>query len=264
MSYNISTLGPEWSYSSEVAKNISWDQVNIKFTESNLATIHWLTRTDISVLPVYNKYWWVVTGNIEAIYDYYKTSNRTIKTVGRHVLSIQHILACRADSELDRINEVHSHPQALKQSRKGLSRYWYHEYPALSTTTAIEWLQMNQAVICSMSAVKKFWLKVLDDQISPEDNVTCFLVLTSKKDFDANQLRDIWDDKMISFISSPRERLPEILWEFWRRNLGIDFTWSVPDGKGENVTPVVSDSIWSSKRAFIKSIQDLWWDVSIL
>lgn len=291
-------LWPDWSYSSTVANTIAGKIVHeqwpfykcrtqqrkydyilpaLRLTTTNQETISTLSGSDLWIVPFANQLWGVVAGNMKLMKQLLKQWN-AFNILGWYSLRIQHVLACRPESNIDDIESVHSHPQAIIQCHEKLIELWcvsveevaewinrwpepwevmicraqdwknfemswytliqkwfqddqrsidqhgeqvqrytvftsgeydpdtskihtvlwtkealeacqssitwfdtIQRVPEKSTTCHIPSLQLNEAVICSMDAVKSAWLKVLDDQFCPEDNTTHFAVLQKSR-----------------------------------------------------------------------------------
>jgi len=199
---SIVTLWPDGSYSSQVAKAVGGDNPTIKYSKSNVETIHGLKWHDFWVLPIKNNYGWVVAWNMREILQVSK--NRTIKVLGGYSLSIRHVLAAREWVKGEDITSVHSHPQALLQCTIWLEWLNAEQVKTDATTARIPNLQMDEAVICSLEAANTAGLNVLDDYFCERDNVTDFIMLTSHRNL-PTVLWDVWSAKR--WISQKISRL---------------------------------------------------------
>lgn len=263
---NISTLWPEWSYSSEAAKQIinpNWHS-KIKLETDNLDVVDSVSEWTLWVIPIENKYGWRVEWVSRAIYD----KKNTIWIQAWTSLTIDHVLASNWSS-IDEIKSVHSHPQALLQCTTKLKQMqWVKQIRTTSTSSHIKDLEDNQAVICSKNTAIDHWLRILDDEFAPEKNETHFIVLSDNKENLCPEIinysnivsnRVIWVLHTNHVVWALAEKLALIA-HYW---INLYFIQSMADWTWEYDYVVVmddSDNIDNLKN----SIRNSWWDLNIL
>lgn len=138
---------------------------------------------DFAVLPIENS----SAGAVNDVYDLLVEFENYI--VGEVVLPINHVLAGLPGTNLDQIERVYSHPQALMQSAKFLDEYreWQQISVANTAVAAKKVLEDNnqsKAAICSAYAAEYYGLEILQEQINHNrNNSTRFIVVTNQKIF---------------------------------------------------------------------------------
>lgn len=131
-------------------------------------------RADYGVVPVENSTEGVVTSTLDMFID------SDLKIVSEIILPIQHCLL--SNYQLPEIKVLYSHPQALGQCRRWISRYLpnIEVIETSSTTRAAELAanNPNSAAIASILAARKYNLCIIAQDIQDtKDNATRFLVL---------------------------------------------------------------------------------------
>lgn len=225
MMKKLLALGPEWSYSSEVAKNILTDNISkqyyIEYVQKILWVFEWISKSNIWILPIKNNYWWLVNDHIENLYS----RRNILQIIGSTKLKIKHCLATKHSSS--EIKTVFSHPQALKQCKNNISNF--QKVETSSTTERVSSLLPWEAIICSKNAAELNWLHILDDNIAPWDNETEFLIIWDK-DHDYWNIELNWVKKeWVIEILSPEEFIIKNIW--WRINNIINFITTVANWK---------------------------------
>ena len=259
---HITTPWPNGSYCSHVARAVSHNP-KIKFRDTNEETIRSLKGQDFWVLPVSNKYGWVVAKNMKTILDVNK--NRTIKILWWYDLPIRHVLAVKKWVSEEDIERVFSHPQALLQCTVNLEKLHAEQIATKSTTERIPELQMNEAVICNIKAAQSSGLDIISDQFCPEDNLTSFAMLTWKRNPPIEKLpQNCHTEKTISIIKWNPDIFPKIFWILWASDIPVYFSEPVPNGKWWLLFPTVSWSFGQWKNLIRKRIRKLWWEIQIL
>lgn len=130
-----------------------------------------------------------IAGSLLHNYELLRQSNSVV--VGEQRLHIEHCICCLPDDDWTTITEVHSHPVALMQCQRFLSRH--PELKAVEdedTAGSAAYISQNEkhgwAAICSSYAARMYGLKVLEDGIHDnKHNFTRFLVVCdpNKADF---------------------------------------------------------------------------------
>lgn len=141
--------------------------------------------TTIGMLAIEN----TIAGSLLHNYELLRDSETTI--VGEHKLHIKHSICCLPDDEFDTLEEVHSHPVALMQCRRFLSRHpsvkAVEDEDTAGSAEMINRLQKKGwAAICHADAARYYDMKVLEDGIEDnKHNFTRFLVVSNplKADF---------------------------------------------------------------------------------
>ena len=135
-------------------------------------------RTDLAILPVENS----IEGSVGEGYDLlYLTP---LKVIGEIYHRIEHCLIGSGD--LDEVDTVYSHPQALGQCRGFLLQRKMRVVPAYDTAGSVKIVrEMNSrsvACIASRSASEAYALPVIRDGIADNpDNFTRFLILARER-----------------------------------------------------------------------------------
>lgn len=145
---------------------------------------------DFAVLPIENS----SAGAVSEVYDLLVEFENYI--VGEVILPIHHTLAGLPGTDLNEIERVYSHPQALMQCAKFLDEYrdWQQISVANTAVAAKKVLEDNvktKAAICSAYAAEYYGLEILVDEINyNESNSTRFIVVTNQKIFlkEANKI----------------------------------------------------------------------------
>lgn len=136
-------------------------------------------RADCGVLPVENS----SAGSVGDVYDLIlKYRFYITKALD---LPINHCLCALKQSELEDIEQVWSHPQALSQCSNYIADNKLKAVPFSNTAVAAravaEEKRLSCAAICSEQASREYGLKVLKKGIqNSEDNSTRFIVISKK------------------------------------------------------------------------------------
>lgn len=133
---------------------------------------------DYAMLPVEN----AVAGSVNQAYEL--LMEHDLRIHAEVILRVQHMLLAPAGTQLSDLNTVRSHPQALAQCHRYLSRYGLEPDPAFDTAGSARDLMANPepgiAVIASALAAELYDLEILDRGV--EDfhfNFTRFFVLST-------------------------------------------------------------------------------------
>lgn len=138
------------------------------------------------VLPIENS----STGGIQDIYDLLTHYDNYI--VGEHILKIEQVLVGLADSSIDCLKKVYSHPQGLLQcssffdNNPNIKAIPYHSTSA-SAKKILEDNDCESAAIASKSAADYYGLTILKDNLNYENtNSTRFIVIARDRLFLTN------------------------------------------------------------------------------
>ncbi len=132
---------------------------------------------DVGVVPVENS----TAGTVNEVYDLIQQYGLYISH--SHISVIQHCIASCKGASLDTIQDVHSHPQALRQCQQYIKRHGFAPKEESNTAVAAHDIaQLNdptQAAICSESAAKLYGLEILERHVNDGDfNQTRFIAVT--------------------------------------------------------------------------------------
>lgn len=141
--------------------------------------------TMIGIMAIEN----TIAGSLLHNYELLRESGCTI--VGEHKTHISHCLCALPEQKMEELTEVHSHPVALAQCRRYLSRHQNLKIVEDEDTAgAAKWIAENNlkgvAALCHADAARLYGLEVLENNVEDNPhNFTRFLVLSNpaKADF---------------------------------------------------------------------------------
>ena len=141
--------------------------------------------TMIGIMAIEN----TIAGSLLHNYELLRESGCTI--VGEHKTHISHCLCALPGQKMEELTEVHSHPVALAQCYKYLSRHQNLKMVEDEDTAgSAKWITENNlkgvAALCHADAAKLYGLEVLENNVEDNPhNYTRFLVLSNpaKADF---------------------------------------------------------------------------------
>ncbi|MBR2202679.1 MAG: prephenate dehydratase [Prevotella sp.] len=141
--------------------------------------------TMIGIMAIEN----TIAGSLLHNYELLRESGCTI--VGEHKTHISHCLCALPGQKIEELTEVHSHPVALAQCYKYLSRHQNLKMVEDEDTAgSAKWIAENNlkgvAALCHADAAKLYGLEVLENNVEDNPhNFTRFLVLSNpaKADF---------------------------------------------------------------------------------
>ena len=143
-------------------------------------------KADYAVLPIENSTQGIVTDIYDLLAEY------ELHIVGEQVIPVDHVLLGIPGTEIQDIERVYSHPQALSQCSRFLERHpqWKTvktENTAASAKRIQEEHNPTQAAIASRAAGELFGLKILAENICHNDqNVTRFIIVSAKALYEKN------------------------------------------------------------------------------
>jgi len=137
-------------------------------------------EAEYGAVPVENS----IEGSVNQTYDLFLEHN--LKVRGEIVLKIAHCLITNPKTDLDSIEVVYSHPQALAQCRGFLERLGCEVIPTYDTAGSVKMMKekglLSAGAIASERAAEIYGMKVLTKEIADNpNNYTRFFVL-SKND----------------------------------------------------------------------------------
>ena len=160
--------------------------------------------TVIGIMAIEN----TIAGSLLHNYELLRESHMAV--VGEHKTHISHCICCLPGQKLEDLTEVHSHPVALAQCNKYLSKHpnlkmVEDEDTAGSAKDIAEKGLKGVAAICHADAAALYGLEVLENHIEDNPhNFTRFLVMTDPRK--ADFLRSISKaDKSSIVFSLPHE-----------------------------------------------------------
>ena len=182
-------------------------------------------KADIGVVPVENS----TAGYVNEVYDLLLSYDLYINY--SYVKKVEHCLAGIKDAKISDIKEVYSHPQALMQCREYIKSHELTAKNELNTAVAAKKVfdikVKKAACICSKEAAHNYGLKVLEYNISPEQNYTRFGAVSKVLMENENHNR-------ISIVFAvPHEAgaLNSVLSKFSNHNVNLCSIYSRPDPK---------------------------------
>jgi len=174
---HVSFQGERGAYSEAAAKSFFNKQIET-IPKSTFAEVLESTSNDntqYSVLPVENS----IEGSVGESYDLlYSTS---LNATGEIYHRIEHCLI--GNGNIDEIDTVYSHPQALGQCRKFIEEHNMKTIPAYDTAGSVKMVKelnkCNCACIASKDAAKIYEMPIIQDNIANNlNNYTRFLILS--------------------------------------------------------------------------------------
>lgn len=140
--------------------------------------------TVIGIMAIEN----TIAGSLLHNYELLRESGMAV--VGEHKTHISHCICCLPGQKMEDLKEVHSHPVALAQCYKYLSKHpnlkmVEDEDTAGSAKNIAENNLMGVAALCHADAAKLYGLEVLENHVEDNPhNYTRFLVMTDPRKAD--------------------------------------------------------------------------------
>lgn len=138
-------------------------------------------KADYAVIPIENSSAGAVVDNYDLLIKHHNV------IVAETCVTVNHALLGLSEANLEDIERVYSHPQALMQSSQYLNarKEWQQisvENTAVAAKKIIEDQDIHQAAVASETAGKLYGLKVLASSINHnKNNTTRFLILAKKQ-----------------------------------------------------------------------------------
>ena len=136
-------------------------------------------RLDLGMLPVYNTTFLFVGDNLELFY------HRSLDVILQVTLPVHHSLLGRKGVTIEEIDAVHSHPQALGQTKEyrenmGILGVEVYDTAGFAEKLSLEG-SLNQAAIAHERCADIYGLDVLDKGIQDKhDNATIFYLIARR------------------------------------------------------------------------------------
>lgn len=177
--YSIAYQGSSGSYSEELLKK-EFPNYNHFPTESFTELISYIkSNGGVGLLPVENS----IAGTVNEAYEELIDSGLSI--FGEYIYKINHSLIGLDGSDIKKITNVISHPQALQQCSKFLQQYNFRITPVFDTAGSVyeilEKKDLNTAAIAGEHFENDYRFVILQKNISNhQENFTRFLLIGSK------------------------------------------------------------------------------------
>ena len=233
----VSFQGEHGAYSESAAISFFKEKIDTipctTFFDALESTIH--DKTEFSILPVENSLEGSVGESNDLLYS------TTLNAIGEVYHKIEHYLI--GFGNLDEINTVYSHPQALGQCRKFIQSHNMKTVPTYDTAGSVEIIKkLNQkeiACIASKNASEIYDVPIIKENIADKsNNYTRFLVLskdscsTSNKDKTSiifsikhepgtlHKIIEIFHKNQINLTKIESRPKKDTIWEY---NFYVDF-----------------------------------------
>jgi prephenate dehydratase len=180
-------------------------------------------EVDKAVVPLENS----IEGTVSMTLDYlYRTP--LIKIEAEAVMPIAHHLMIHPDNNVNQIEKIYSHPQALAQSFHFLDTNYkdVQKQDFSSTAAAAKYISENpglkRAAVANQFAANLYGLKIINRNIQDfEQNHTRFIIISKQKKFYTNENLSILSEKSGLLITLPEDHaggLHQVLSVFaWRK-----------------------------------------------
>jgi prephenate dehydratase len=185
MQLSIFTLWSPGSYGDQTRRQILPHSTPVFIPTNSEIVTSVIQYNGIGIVPVSNPYWGSVNESWETLEKY----REKLIIAGSHILPLDHAIVQRTEHVWNEIRRIFSHPQAYHQSKIILdTTHPGHQFrESKSTIGALDMIESgDDAAICSAGAIR--WNPLLREQyqvaqenISPADNATKFVVITTKE-----------------------------------------------------------------------------------
>ncbi len=160
----------------------SVDSINVDTFRDAMEAVN-AGKADYAVIPIDNS----SAGMVSDTYDLLQEYNNYI--VAETFLEVKHCLLVKPGADIDSIQKVYSHPQALMQCARYLDghRKWQREpflNTAMSARKVAEENDYTQAAIASPNCAGEYGLEIAEEGInSSSANTTRFVIVSSRRAF---------------------------------------------------------------------------------
>ncbi len=173
---NVGVLGPEGSFTDEVADNVNGNKVYYQDIISMLKAVK-EGKVDAAVVPFENSLQGTVISSLDGLNEYSLFANRSL---------IKHIHHCIAAISRDaKHTTIMSHPQAIAQCRKYIEKHFPNLSIVNTNSTSEAFLlikknhRLDAMAIGSRKAADIYNFEIIDENIEDnKNNVTKFLVVS--------------------------------------------------------------------------------------
>lgn len=179
----VGYLGPKGTFSYEASLEYVENKENLVEFKTIPDTIFSLEKgiVDKVIVPIENSLQGCVTDAIDTLIE-----KEDIKVIGEICLEIKQNLLAKTKLDLDKIEIIYSHPQAIAQCKRFLESNNLHDKVVAVESTAyaakiVSEDNKNSACICNLSCKDEYNLEVLNEKI--QDNLfnkTKFWILSKE------------------------------------------------------------------------------------
>jgi chorismate mutase/prephenate dehydratase len=181
MKMKVAFQGERGAYSESAVYSFFGSSVDVKPCR-NLSDVFECVEkgeTAYGVVPIENS----IEGSVTQTYDLFLEHD--LKVCGETVLKIDHCLITNPKTNLNSIEVIYSHPQALAQCRNFLEKLGCELIPTYDTAGSVKMMKekglMNAGAIASERAAEIYGMKILARDIADNpNNYTRFFVLAKE------------------------------------------------------------------------------------
>lgn len=216
----VGYLGPKGTFSYEACNGYckeNQEKVEYKtITETIIALNN--DEIDECIVPIENSLQGCVTDAIDTLIQ-----NDNIKVKKEILLEINQNIMSSKEYDLDEINVIYSHPQALAQCKNFIEKYLPNAKTIAVESTAYAAQKVSEengscACICNLSCLEEYNLKLIKQNIQDNfSNKTKFWVLSKRENLGKNFSKM----SMIFSVKDKPGALYEVLEIFNRYNLNL-------------------------------------------
>lgn len=167
----VAFLGPEGTYTHQAVEQYFEDYEPVFCSTIRES----LENAEVSVIPFENS----LGGGVGEAIDLLR--EKELEVTGEVKVEIDHVLASKDD--IEDIEKVVSHPQALSQCREIIEEKGWEEIESSSTAKAAKDLEDREAAICSRLAAELNDLGIVHEDVQDgHSNTTRFLVIGAESE----------------------------------------------------------------------------------
>jgi chorismate mutase/prephenate dehydratase len=178
----VAFQGEKGAYSESAVYKFFGESVTVVPCRDLTETFESVTKkkAEYGVVPIENS----IEGSVNQTYDLFLKYD--LKVRGEVIIKIEHCLIANPNTNLDAVETVFSHPQALAQCRNFLEKSGWELIPTYDTAGSVKMLKekgmKNAVAVASERAAELYEMKIIARDIADNpENYTRFFVL-SKED----------------------------------------------------------------------------------
>jgi chorismate mutase/prephenate dehydratase len=178
----VAFQGEKGAYSESAVYKFFGESVTVVPCRDLTETFESVTKkeAEYGVVPIENS----IEGSVNQTYDLFLKYD--LKVRGEVIIKIEHCLISNPNTNLDAVETVFSHPQALAQCRNFLEKSGWELIPTYDTAGSVKMLKekgmKNAVAVASERAAELYEMKIIARDIADNpENYTRFFVL-SKED----------------------------------------------------------------------------------
>ena len=178
----VAFQGEKGAYSESAVYKFFGESVTVVPCRDLTETFESVTKkkAEYGVVPIENS----IEGSVNQTYDLFLKYD--LKVRGEVIIKIEHCLIANPNTNLDAVETVFSHPQALAQCRNFLEKSGWELIPTYDTAGSVKMLKekgmKNAVAVASERAAELYEMKIITRDIADNpENYTRFFVL-SKED----------------------------------------------------------------------------------